>query len=176
MAEAGGPQGGSNSLKSLTILQPHASLVMLGLKLIETRGWATSYRGPLGIHAAKLYEPAQRRMCHQQPFHDALFPVFGRLPMMTGVAGRTSSWADDLPTGAMLGTVELVDVVKVEDLQAYWVRMDPDERWKPWPLTSTERAFGRYMAGNFAWLFANPVLFRAPFPCSGKQKIWDWNQ
>lgn len=40
-------------MKALTLWQPWASLIAVGAKTIETRGWATNYRGPLAIHAAK---------------------------------------------------------------------------------------------------------------------------
>jgi hypothetical protein len=40
-------------VKCLTVRQPHAQLIVLGPKRIETRSWATKYRGPLVIHAAK---------------------------------------------------------------------------------------------------------------------------
>lgn len=40
-------------MKALSLHQPWASLVALGVKTIETRSWATKYRGPLLIHAAK---------------------------------------------------------------------------------------------------------------------------
>lgn len=40
-------------MKALTLWQPWASLIALGVKTIETRGWSTNYRGPLAIHAAK---------------------------------------------------------------------------------------------------------------------------
>lgn len=39
-------------MKALTLWQPWASLIALGVKSIETRAWSTSYRGPLAIHAA----------------------------------------------------------------------------------------------------------------------------
>jgi activating signal cointegrator 1 len=39
-------------MKVLTLHQPWASLVALGVKTIETRSWSTKYRGPLAIHAA----------------------------------------------------------------------------------------------------------------------------
>lgn len=38
-------------MKALTICQPHASLVGIGVKPVETRSWSTKYRGPLAIHA-----------------------------------------------------------------------------------------------------------------------------
>jgi len=40
-------------MKAISLWQPWASLMALGLKKIETRSWATRYRGPLYIHAAK---------------------------------------------------------------------------------------------------------------------------
>lgn len=39
-------------MKAISLWQPWASLMVSGLKKIETRSWATNYRGPLLIHAA----------------------------------------------------------------------------------------------------------------------------
>lgn len=40
-------------MKAITVWQPWASLLVSGRKRYETRSWATSYRGPIAIHAAK---------------------------------------------------------------------------------------------------------------------------
>jgi hypothetical protein len=40
-------------VKALTLWQPWAEAIKLGLKQYETRSWATKYRGPLAIHASK---------------------------------------------------------------------------------------------------------------------------
>jgi len=40
-------------IKAISLWQPWASAMAMGLKKNETRHWATSYRGPLLIHAAK---------------------------------------------------------------------------------------------------------------------------
>ncbi len=40
-------------MKAISLWQPWASLMAMGLKKIETRHWATKHRGPLLIHAAK---------------------------------------------------------------------------------------------------------------------------
>lgn len=40
-------------VKAISLWQPWASLMAMGLKKNETRSWKTSYRGPLIIHAAK---------------------------------------------------------------------------------------------------------------------------
>lgn len=39
-------------MKVLSLLQPWASLVVLGHKKIETRSWKTDYRGEILIHAS----------------------------------------------------------------------------------------------------------------------------
>lgn len=40
-------------MNALTLMQPWATLVAIGAKRIETRSWATRYRGPSAIHAAR---------------------------------------------------------------------------------------------------------------------------
>jgi len=39
-------------MKAITLDQPFASLVSIGVKTIETVSWTTDYRGPLAIHSA----------------------------------------------------------------------------------------------------------------------------
>lgn len=40
-------------MKVLSIKEPFASLILNGMKKIETRSWKTNYRGELFIHASK---------------------------------------------------------------------------------------------------------------------------
>ena len=40
-------------MRALSLWQPHAQAIMLGIKPYETRGWSTDHRRPLAIHAAK---------------------------------------------------------------------------------------------------------------------------
>jgi len=40
-------------MRALTICQPYAHLIAIGEKRVENRSWATSYRGPLAIHAGR---------------------------------------------------------------------------------------------------------------------------
>jgi hypothetical protein len=39
-------------MKAISLIQPYATLIMLGLKTNETRSWDTKYDGPLVIHAS----------------------------------------------------------------------------------------------------------------------------
>lgn len=40
-------------MKALSIKEPYATLIVKGIKKIETRSYKTNYRGPLLIHASK---------------------------------------------------------------------------------------------------------------------------
>lgn len=48
-------------MKIITIHQPFALLFLLGLKVHETRGWQSSYRGPVLLHAARKRITPDRR-------------------------------------------------------------------------------------------------------------------
>lgn len=43
-------------MKVISLLQPWATLAVIGQKKIETRSWSTKYRGPLLIHASKRWD------------------------------------------------------------------------------------------------------------------------
>lgn len=85
-------------MKALTLHQPWASLIGIGAKEYETRSWATSYRGPLAIHAGK---------------------TVGVVP-----DGWIRQWVQPLgirdvskvPLGAMLCVCELTAIYRTEEL------------------------------------------------------------
>lgn len=47
-------------MKCISLWQPWASAIALGLKSIETRHWSTRHRGPLAIHAARRWTVDER--------------------------------------------------------------------------------------------------------------------
>ena len=67
-------------MKAITLTQPWATLVSLGLKRFETRSWQTSYRGPLAIHAAKGFPRWARELCAEEPFRMALSGLLEHCP------------------------------------------------------------------------------------------------
>ena len=89
--------------KVLTIKQPWAhAIVHLG-KDVENRSWRANYKGPLLIHASAHREGDAR---------ERLAEYLGRPP--------TQEDLDRLPTGAIIGVVDLVDYVK--DSDSRWAR------------------------------------------------------
>ena len=74
-------------MKVLTIKQPWASLIMLGLKKYEFRSWKTDYRGELLIHAGKgIDKDGMERLKRYIP--------------------------ENMPTEKILGKVKLIDCIK----------------------------------------------------------------
>lgn len=59
-------------LPAITILQPWASLMAIGAKQFETRGWQRPYRGPIGLHAAKRWNRELAALSMQQSFRSML--------------------------------------------------------------------------------------------------------
>ena len=131
---------------ALSLLQPWASLVVMGLKKIETRSWQTAYRGTLLIHAS-----------------------LGRKGKVLAAAPPFSNYISDfdaLPFGAIIGQVELDDIVPVEQLFYSAEKLAA--------LTLEEKAFGDYAQGRYAWLLSVPVMFEEIIPVKGGLGIWKY--
>src|SRR3972149_9048307 len=76
-------------MKAISTRHPWADLILQGRKTTELRSWPVNYRGPLAIHAAQTVE---REACLA---HD-IDP-------------------DAVTTGAIVGTVDLVDVEELDE-------------------------------------------------------------
>ncbi len=87
-------------MKCLTVLQPHATLLMIGgVKPYETRSWNTNWRGPIAIHAGKGV--SDTLLARIEPYKSAL-----------AATGRTLP--EHLPLGCVLGIVEIIDCIPAE--------------------------------------------------------------
>lgn len=154
-------------MKCLSLWQPWASLLVCGLKRIETRSWTIRHRGPLLIHAAKHWEPDLRRMCRTEPFQSALLEAGYR-----EVGDR--DW--DFPFGAIVGSVNVVECFPTERIttkQITWAINDPVVfEGNQLIIGNKERAFGDYREGRYAFLTNNPVRFDEPIPFKGMQGLF----
>jgi len=132
-------------LKALSLLQPWASLAVMGHKTIETRSWTTSYRGTLLIHASTGKGGAAIASLPAIQIH---IPDFKSLPF-----------------GAIIGEVNLKDIVRMMDLD---LPLEILER-----LSLEERAFGPLQGARFGWIFQDPVIYDPPIPAKGSLGLWD---
>ena len=130
----------------LSLLQPWATLVILGHKTIETRSWSTAYRGELMIHAGK--GKSGMGFCDQPIFKKHLHNV-------------------DLPFGAIIGVVSLDRIVQITDLAVSDSTLNE--------MTLEEKIFGDYTTGRFAWILRNPMPLDIPIPARGYQRLWQYH-
>lgn len=109
-------------MKALTVRQPHAQLIALGVKTIETRTKPTKYRGPLLIHAGAA-APKEQDI---GPWH--VWNESGHVWWLDGRKGDPES-ANYFacPLGAIVASCKLVDCVPiVRDVEhAYENATDP---------------------------------------------------
>ncbi len=114
-------------MKALSLRQPWAWLVFHG-KDIENRNWPTNYRGPLLIHASLRYADENDVRWVRKNFPKIKIP-------------------DDLPGGAIIGEVELVDCVSSSG--------------------------SKWFFGPYGFVLKNPVEFKRPIPSKGKLHFFE---
>ncbi len=98
-------------MKALSIRQPWASLIVLGLKDIENRTWPTRQRGNVLVHASK-------GMTHSE-HEDAIAFAIDAIRSDPRHVGATKTRTlrdlgfafDDLQRGGIIGSIDIVDCV-----------------------------------------------------------------
>lgn len=86
-------------MKAITVWQPWATLLATGQKHNETRSWKTSYRGEILIHAAKTDHSG----------------ILLHIPMEELKHFQNAGVVNKLPTGAIIGKVNLVDCFQIDE-------------------------------------------------------------
>lgn len=157
-------------MKCLSLWQPWALGMFLGIKTNETRSWATSYRGPLAIHASKRWTLELQRLCETEPAFKSLgISRTGRYPRRQGtwyygcIDGTPAKPGPGvvpkvLPLGAIVCVVNLLDCIEITAANA------------PHGL---ERAFGDYTPGRFMWKTDDLRRLPEPVPYTGHQGLFE---
>jgi activating signal cointegrator 1 len=138
---------GDATIKAISLRQPWATLVVLGAKQYETRDWQTAHRGLLAIHASRSFPEPSAALCQQEPYRSVLL----RAGYQSGA---------DLPRGALIGTVTVVEVHATEELDLS-------------RLTAEELAFGDFGPHRFVWQLAEPRLLAKPIKIAGQLRIYE---
>ncbi len=133
-------------MKAISLLQPWASLVVMGVKTIETRSWGTKHRGPILIHASM---GKAGNIFAEEMYFKKYVPAFNKLPF-----------------GAIIGKATITNVMRIEHLNM------PDEIINR--LTMEEKAFGDYSEGRYAWILEDHIKFKNPVPARGTLSIWEY--
>jgi activating signal cointegrator 1 len=123
--------------KCLSMHQPWASLLVQGIKRHEGRFWDTQYRGRLWI-ASTVQEPSEEEIKTVEEQYIKM--------------GRTN-FPKFYPKSALLGCVDLVDVMNSEDYK----KIKEDEKESE---------------SEFVFIVKNPRKMVVPFSISGQPYIW----
>lgn len=144
-------------MKAIVLHQPWAQFVALGWKRVETRSWATKYRGPIAICAAKT-------TAH-----------IGEAVALAAVAGRPAS---ALPADGAWPLGCVVAVANVVGCRVMPSRPRFDSHDGAWlfegglRIPHAERVLGDLTPGRFAWALEDVRALPAPVPVRGRQGLW----
>lgn len=148
-------------MKVISLLQPYATLVVIGAKKIETRSWNTKFRGEILIHASKKWTKDQEKLLEDFYFGTALQDECGKI---------------HIPCGKIIGKVNIVDTFQFqEDTKDHLKTYIDDDRKISWDLTDKEKAFGDYSPNRYGWLLYDPVQFAQSIAAKGQLGIWNYD-
>ena len=146
-------------MKAITLHQPWATLIEMGLKQIETRDWSPPARmigQRIAIHAGK-------RMADHADLN---------VLILTQMRGRYGvGWGTKIPIGVMVATAVLGDTLVV-------VQENPDGSVTAARGDTTKRiepdGYGDFSVGRHLWMLEDIARIDPPVPARGAQKLWEW--
>jgi len=131
-------------MRAISLWQPWATAIAVGVKRYETRHWAppgTAFGQPLAIHAAKRWGPEERLFAAEEQ-------MLGVLP-------------EEIPLGA---------IVAICRLQGW---DDAYEMHKTGKISPLEFRFGNYAPNRYAWILTDVVALPEPIPFKGAQGFFN---
>jgi hypothetical protein len=170
----------------ISIMQPWASMVVLGLKTVETRTFAPpkGFRGKLWIHASARIplhvftryqtdevfrgyaNEAYLRLSDQWEPEDRSrgFSLLGEHDVFTRAAMNLA-----FPLGCILGHVDVFDALPGFELKEKW---NKNGRWREW---DREWNLGDLSSDHWGWELRNPVILERPIQAKGTVTpiLWD---
>jgi hypothetical protein len=178
-------------VKALTIRQPWASLIAMGVKTIETRSWSTNYRGPLAIHAGASLSYISRRESMWVGAYETTNDTPRRSKFPQCLMRGPMAWPYRMPMGTIVATCELVDVLPMVEALTIGEHTQTErvvqilssgrtcilDRWRGGGevvrLLDDELPYGDFAVGRFAWILENVTPFKSA-PEKGKRGLWNW--
>lgn len=130
-------------MKAISLHQPWASLIALGIKNTETRHWSTRYRGEIAIHAAKAWDGKKKLAADQ---------IRKKLKKRLKVL-------DDPPRGAIVAVADLFEVVEFGLAIPSWASLH-------------DVLCGNFAQGRFGWRLRHIRALSEPVPVKGFQNMW----
>lgn len=143
-------------MKAITLIQPYATLIMLGFKKLETRSWSTRHRGPLAIHAGLGMPGWARKVCEENH----------HIRLILDEQGLTF---DTLPRGGILGLCDVKGMLQIQE-PGTGIKLGQVD---PATLQPVEVACGDYTPNRWAWQLQRHRPLAEPVACSGALSAWE---
>jgi hypothetical protein len=179
-------------VKALTIRQPWASLIALGVKHIETRSWRASQSligQTIAIHAGK-HRPKDVwcSFMNDPVFPPELAPLYDYGKCVDPQESNDGEWWRYRwggPLGAVVATATLADCLPMVEmngdderdgtcvvLNGTKAHIDHEGEFRLTDIAD-QLPFGDFQPGRWAWMLTN-VQPCDPVPAKGKQGLWEW--
>lgn len=129
-------------MKALSLTQPWATAMAIGVKEWETRSWPTGFRGLVAIHAAKRFPRWAKNFAMEIRHEHSLFPQ------------HPSEW----PVGCIVAVGEIKECRSTEDIRGQ--------------LSETERKWGDYGDDRYCFKFQLLRQVIPPALCKGALGFW----
>ena len=144
-------------MKALSIKQPWASLIALGIKDIENRTWKTHFRGRIFIHATSKSVPFNGLENGMKFTLDQLKQIYNRFPISEH--DRYPDYMSKYPNSSVIGEVDIVDCVI--NHHSVWAEPTIEQHDKP----------------IYNWVLANPTIYIHPYRnVKGKLSFWEFDK
>lgn len=153
-------------MKAVSVKQPWAQLICLGVKPIENRTWATKYRGRVYIHASGKPVPFNGMDNGMKFTQDQLREVFKICPVKDG---RYPDVMSKYLNGAIIGEVDIIDCVRGHE--SIWAEHVARV------IRKVEGAPKEINVPVYNWVLENAVLYDNPIEnVKGALSFWDYNE
>ena len=153
-----------SSTYAITLHQPWASLIALGIKMVETRSWPAPVRlvgQTVAVHAGK-------RVVRK--------PGVGIENEMCARLGE--DWHRTIPGGAVLATATLAGMARVERVYARAGLAVHDLSTEAGCAVGLEQTqidpWGDFSPSRWLWFLSDVGTLPEPVPAVGHQSFWRW--
>lgn len=135
------------------MIQPWASLFVLGETQYETRTWRTHHRGPMAIHTSKKID---RNACSD--------------PGVLNLLDKHGYTSSNLPTGVIIGVCHLLNCIKVIENNITWAVLE-DGRI----ISGNDLLLGDYRVGGYAWEVSHMKVLKEHISAKGELGLWEYS-
>ena len=150
---------------AITLHQPWATLIALGMKDVETRSWPAPGRllgQVIAVHAGRrvVQQPGD---CIERELRDRL----------------GEDWIRTIPTGAVVATATLAGMAQVEYVDLTSGHAVHDAGTEMGCAVGVEQTsidpWGDFRSGRWLWFLNDVEALPEPVPAIGRQSFWQWD-